>query len=532
VAYALLAGLVVLASAWFLADWLRLPAWREEGLALGLLTALGLGHAGASLLAWPLLPRMRRPEPVDAEPGSRVAVVATFVPGLESIAMLEATLRGLVAIRYPHDTWVLDEGDDAAVQSLCRRLGARHFARTRHTEYRVDAGPLRRRTKHGNVNAWLHEVGFARYDFVTVFDADHVARPDFLDRVLGQFRDPSVGYVQAAQVYYNQRASFVARGAAEETYGFYSAVQMASAAGYPILIGCHHTHRTLALREVGGFPAHDADDLVLTLRYRAGGWRGVYVPEALARGLVPVDWSGYLGQQRRWVRSLLDVKLRVFPALARELPLAARAVGLAHGLSYLAGGLLPVATILILLYLLAAVRTPVLADLFVPSFFALVAALGLCALFAQRFYLEPSRERGLHLRAALLRFAKWPSFVLALADVLRHRQLPYVVTPKGEAPARSAPAALWAHGAAALALAAAALARSASDAPPDAALLGATALVATVSLAVLATGLLPFPPPFDPALLPRAERARADEGAAGGEPAEGRLLEGLAESAR
>ena len=53
--------------------------------------------------------------------------------------------------------------------------------------------------------------------------------------------------------YSNQQASFIARGAAEETYDFYSSVQMACyGKGFPLIIGCHNTHRLCALRECGG----------------------------------------------------------------------------------------------------------------------------------------------------------------------------------------------------------------------------------------------------------------------------------------
>ena len=55
------------------------------------------------------------------------------------------------------------------------------------------------------------------------------------------------------------------------------------AMGYPIVTGCHTTHRAAALKAVGGFASHDADDLLITLLYRSQGWRGVYVPKILAR---------------------------------------------------------------------------------------------------------------------------------------------------------------------------------------------------------------------------------------------------------
>jgi cellulose synthase (UDP-forming) len=91
--------------------------------------------------------------------------------------------------------------------------------------------------------------------------------------------------------------------------------------GYPIIVGCHNTHRVSALKQVGGFAPHDDDNLLITLFYRVKGWRGVYVPQILARGLTPADWSSYLRQQRRWARSVLDIKFRLYAKLRQHLPL-------------------------------------------------------------------------------------------------------------------------------------------------------------------------------------------------------------------
>jgi cellulose synthase/poly-beta-1,6-N-acetylglucosamine synthase-like glycosyltransferase len=130
---------------------------------------------------------------------------------------------------------------------------------------KLKAASFGRGQNMGNYTAWLNEGGFERYEIIAAFDPDHVLRRSFLSEVLGYFNDPSVGYVQAAQAYYNQEASFIARGAAAETYGYYSSIQMFSfAVGYPVVTGCHNTHRVTAVKQVRGLPAHDADDLLIT----------------------------------------------------------------------------------------------------------------------------------------------------------------------------------------------------------------------------------------------------------------------------
>jgi cellulose synthase (UDP-forming) len=492
--YACLTALQGLALALFCWWWLQL---KFDAVTL-VVTLLVLHAAAIRIFGWMLLPSMRRPLPVPARPGYRVGVATTFVAGSEPLEMLEETLEALVELRLPHDTWVLDEADDDRVRALCTRLGASHFTRKHLPRYQQESGSFRARTKHGNYNAWLEEVGYERYDIILGFDPDHVPEPDYLEGVLGYFEDAGIGYVQAAQVYYNQSASFIARGAAEESYEFYSIGQMASyAGGYPMVIGSHQCHRVAALREVGGFPAHDAEDLLLTLRYRATGWRGVYVPKVLARGLTPVDWSAYLAQQTRWARAILDIKLRQFPRLARSLPAKERLLGFLHGFQFLQVLWVPVA-ILLLVYLLVSGATP---DFVSYEGGVLLGGLYLALLvgrfYSQRFYLDPSRERGVHWRAALLRLAKWPTFLVAVGSVVRGRPVPYALTPKVRGSALSL-AIVGPHLAIAVIVSSAWGIGVASGHAIHPLLHLFAGLTTVASLGLAATGFWSFPPPYEP----------------------------------
>ena len=57
--------------------------------------------------------------------------------------------------------------------------------------------------------------------------------------------------------------------------------------------------RVTALREINGFAPHDADDMLITYCYRQ---------------------AGYLRQQYRWARSVLDIKFRIQPRMDLRLP--------------------------------------------------------------------------------------------------------------------------------------------------------------------------------------------------------------------
>jgi hypothetical protein len=410
------------------------------------LTPLLAAVVGIQQFRWFLLPLMKKPWPMPSRRRWEVAVATTFVPGSEPLDMLERTIEALVAMDYPHDTWVLDEGDDEQVKAICRRHGAMHFSRRRWPEYRSPHGKFASRSKYGNYNAWLAEAAVDRYDIVAAFDPDHVPDSRFLKAVLGYFEDPKVGYVQVAQAYGNQAQSWIARGAAEETYDFFSTIQMASfGQGYTVIFGGHNVHRIAALRDLGGFGAHDADDLLTTLLYREAGWQGVYVPQILARGLCPIRLPAYLNQQRRWARSVLDIKLRVFPGLSSHAPLRSRLMSYLHGVNYLFKGLRHTFGIGLVGVMCATGRLPaVLSAQVLLALCLMWAALSLGEIYRQKFYLDPRRERGLHWRAAILSWAKWPQMSLALWDVLRNRHPPYTITDKSTN--RSGQSAwLWPH---------------------------------------------------------------------------------------
>lgn len=210
-------------------------------------------------------------------------------------------------------------------------------------------------------------------------------------------------------------------------------------------MGCHNTHRVSALREVGGFAPHDADDLLLTLLYRNRGWEGVYVPEVLARGLAPSEWQTYLNQQRRWARSLLDIKFNIAPSLTGTLSLSSWLMNVLHGFQYLYKGFIWPVVLLLLAVMLGKGEMPaVLNAETVTTGGLLLIILYLCEWFRQHFYLDWKRERGVHWRAGLLQFAKWPYLIMAFFDVMFGRRFPYVITSKIPGTPRAS-LALWPH---------------------------------------------------------------------------------------
>lgn len=262
----------------------------------------------------------RDPIPVVPETGTRVAFLTSFVPGKEPIEMVTRTLEAAVRVRHrgPVHVWLLDEGDDPEVKEVCRRLGVRHFTRKGIEKWNQPKGPHRARTKHGNYNAWLAAHG-DDYDYFASVDTDHVPLPNFLERMLGYFRDPDVAFVVGPQVYGNYDAA-VTKAAESQQFLFHALIQRAgNRYGAPMFVGTNNVVRIRALKGIGGLYDSITEDMATGFelhRHRnpATGhkWRSVYTPDVLAVGEGPNAWTDFFTQQLRWSRGTYETILKQY----------------------------------------------------------------------------------------------------------------------------------------------------------------------------------------------------------------------------
>ncbi|PVE12260.1 glycosyltransferase family 2 protein [Streptomyces scopuliridis] len=262
----------------------------------------------------------RDPIPVPAEPGTRVAFLTTYVPGKEPLTMVRATLEGAVRLRHsgPLDIWLLDEGDDSAARALCEELGVRHFTRHGIPEWNRRRGVHKARTKHGNYNAWLAMHG-EDYDFFASVDTDHVPLPNFLERMMGYFRDPDTAFVVGPQVYGNY-SSPVTKAAESQQFLFHALIQRAGNRYHaPMFVGTNNVVRVRAVLQIGGLYDSITEDMAtgfelhrtrnpVTGRF----WRSVYTPDVLAVGEGPASWTDFFTQQLRWSRGTYETLLKQY----------------------------------------------------------------------------------------------------------------------------------------------------------------------------------------------------------------------------
>ncbi|MGA6172948.1 glycosyltransferase [Streptomyces sp. NPDC012600] len=272
-----------------------------------------LSNAHATLVA-------RDPIPVVPETGTRVAFLTSFVPGKEPLEMVTKTLEAAVKIRHRGlmHVWLLDEGNDPAVKEVCARLGVHHFSRKGVAHWNQAKGPHRAKTKHGNYNAWLDAHG-GDYDFFASVDTDHIPLPNYLERMLGYFRDPDIGFVIGPQVYGNYD-TFVTKAAESQQFLFHALIQRAgNRYGAPMFVGTSNAVRITALKQIGGLYDSITEDMATGFeihRHRnpvtGRKWRSVYTPDVLAVGEGPTAWTDFFTQQLRWSRGTYETIIGQF----------------------------------------------------------------------------------------------------------------------------------------------------------------------------------------------------------------------------
>jgi cellulose synthase (UDP-forming) len=306
----LLAATVGVTTIDYLTWRLEVSNWAAWWIAVPLLAAEAFGAVhtlGLQYTVWP----WSRPRIVPSEDPARRPVFI-FIPTVnEGAGVLAPTLKaalearrrylraypqGQVAIVLCNDGRVANAPCWREVESLAERMGVQCVTRT------AGGG-----AKAGNIEHARQQVGATGDALVAIFDADQLARPDFLLKTVPPFADPTIGWVQTGQ-YYTNLEQPVAHWANDQQALFYRILCPGKAAlNAAFICGTNVVLRATALDEIGGLPQDSVtEDFAASIALHPI-WRSVFLTDVLATGLGPMDLPAYLKQQRRWAIGTLGV---------------------------------------------------------------------------------------------------------------------------------------------------------------------------------------------------------------------------------
>jgi cellulose synthase (UDP-forming) len=272
--------------------------------------------------------RLLSPLPEKPAPETRFSV-DIFVPCCgEPLEIIRTTLKAVGRIAYyPLKVYVLDDGGSPSVAALAQSLGFHYLSRPQ-------AGLPRQDFKSGNLNFGLSRSGG---ELILVLDADQVPAPEILHRLAGFFHQPQVGYVQSRQDF------FLPEG--DPFYNsdrvFYETIQLSNdQANAVISCGSGVVYRRQALQAMGGFASWNLlEDFTSSYELASRGWRGIYYPHALSRGLAPATLAGVYRQRFKWCLDTMRLFFWDNPLFKSGLSWPQKTHFLIIMMSYLASGL-------------------------------------------------------------------------------------------------------------------------------------------------------------------------------------------------
>lgn len=291
------------ATALFYLRWLLFDATPQNHVLYWFLVAAEVFNVVQSAGFWITISKQRWPSICTPDFSASDEDVDIFITVYgEPLKVVEKTVTGAASIRHPRaHVWVLDDGGSAEIRALAKTHGVGYI-------HRAD----RAGAKAGNLNFALARSGA---EFVVVFDADQIPKPEFLEVTLGQFERADLAFVQTPQVYRDRWIHRVSNGAHDQQGLFYGPILRGkNGFGATFSCGTNVVYRRSALLEVGGFPQDSiTEDLRLSILLLERGYASEYVPVVVAEGLGPMIVTDYFNQQLRWGRGGLEILFKRRP---------------------------------------------------------------------------------------------------------------------------------------------------------------------------------------------------------------------------
>ncbi|MDY6973247.1 MAG: cellulose synthase catalytic subunit [Thermodesulfobacteriota bacterium] len=364
---------------------------------------------------WYLYCRFQKRDIPKATTGLRVDVFITAFN--EPMWMVKRAVNASMHITYPHRTYLLDDSHDSAYKGLAKNLGSAYLNRDGNKDY-----------KAGNINSALERTSG---DFIVVFDIDHAPRPEFLDRTLGFFNDPLVGFVQVMETFCNSKENLMAQASTQTAMEYFNiSLVCKDHIGAGSMHGTNAVIRRKALDSIGGYQPGLAEDLETSLSLHGHGWKSAYVCEPLAPGFSPATFNAFCKQQLKWSRGVFETAWRSVVSgtffrltLSQQLAYSVRFSYYIVGLSVLLGMVLTFSCLTIL------------EAGFYEGFLARLLPLAAATMVIRWFMLrawatEPDAKMGIQLKGTSLVFSTWPVYMLSLVCTIARISIPFMSTPK------------------------------------------------------------------------------------------------------
>ncbi|QTN37883.1 glycosyltransferase [Cryomorphaceae bacterium] len=243
------------------------------------------------------------PKPKDFEEWPMVTVQ---LPVYNERYVVERLIEATAALDYPVDRMeiqVLDDSTDDTVERIAESVN-----RLRSEGYTIHH--VRRPHRQGyKAGALAFGLESARGEYVAIFDADFVPKPDFLMQCIPLFADDNIGLVQSRWEHLNENHSLLTRMQAFGLNAHFSVEQGGRYAGEHFINfnGTAGVWRRSCIDDAGGWASDTlTEDLDLSYRAQLRGWKFHFIEELGSPAELPASMNALKTQQFRWTKGAAE----------------------------------------------------------------------------------------------------------------------------------------------------------------------------------------------------------------------------------
>jgi cellulose synthase/poly-beta-1,6-N-acetylglucosamine synthase-like glycosyltransferase len=250
-------------------------------------------------------------------------VVTIQLPVYNELYVVGRLIDSSCSMVYPKDKLeiqVLDDSTDQTVEVVRERV-------ERFSRLGFDIKHVQRSNRVGFKAGALKEgLAIARGEYIAIFDADFVPRPDFLLKTIPHLvSNPEVGMVQTRWEHINADYSLLTRAQAMALDGHFVIEQsVRNKVGFFMNFnGTAGVWKRACIEDAGNWHADTlTEDLDLSYRAQLRGWKFRYLNDVTSPAELPSEINALKSQQFRWTKGAIETARKILPRVWKsKLPL-------------------------------------------------------------------------------------------------------------------------------------------------------------------------------------------------------------------
>jgi cellulose synthase/poly-beta-1,6-N-acetylglucosamine synthase-like glycosyltransferase len=257
--------------------------------------------------------------------------VTVQLPVYNELYVVERLIDAVCTLDYPKDKLeiqVLDDSNDETVEVVAAAVDAKKAEG-------YDIVQVRRENRVGfKAGALRQGMAEAKGEFIAIFDADFVPRPNFLLDTLKHFTNERIGMVQTRWEHLNNEFSLLTRAQGIALDGhFVIEQQVRNKSGFFINFnGTAGIWRRSCIEDAGNWEDDTlTEDLDLSYRAQLKGWNFVFLNDVTSPAELPSEINALKSQQFRWTKGAIETSKKILPRVWKsKLPLRVKLQSTVH----------------------------------------------------------------------------------------------------------------------------------------------------------------------------------------------------------